>query len=60
MLVRFARDESGSTAIEYALVASLIAMAIIVALTMLSNATQETYERISSAVQDASQNGGNS
>lgn len=33
MLVRFLADEEGSTALEYALVASLIAMALVTVLT---------------------------
>ncbi len=35
---RFARDERGATAIEYALIASLIAMAIVTGVTMVGTA----------------------
>jgi len=33
LITRFAKDESGATAIEYGLIAALISVAIIVALT---------------------------
>ena len=37
---RFVRDESGATAIEYGLIAALIAVAIITAVTALGGATE--------------------
>lgn len=43
MLIRFAKQEDGTTAIEYALIACLIAVAIIVALTSLSSSVSGLY-----------------
>lgn len=40
---RFATDESGATAIEYGLIASLIAVAIIAALNSLSTKLSGTF-----------------
>jgi pilus assembly protein Flp/PilA len=40
---RFIADESGATAIEYGLIAALIAVAIIAALTALSGNLQNTF-----------------
>ena len=36
--VRFARDESGATAIEYALIATFVGLALVVGMTDLGNA----------------------
>lgn len=44
---RFAADESGATAIEYGLIASLIAVAIIGALTTMSGKLQSTFGKVS-------------
>lgn len=43
---RFAADESGATAIEYGLIASLIAVAIITALTTLGTKLSSTLTRV--------------
>jgi len=45
---RFIVDESGATAIEYALIASLIAVAIIVSITVLGTQLQNTFNEVSS------------
>ncbi len=41
-------NNSGATAIEYALIASLIAVAIIVSLTVLGSQLQNTFNEVSS------------
>lgn len=44
---RFVADESGATAIEYGLIASLIAVAIITALTTMSGKLNATFGSVS-------------
>jgi pilus assembly protein Flp/PilA len=44
----FIANESGATAIEYALIASLIAVAIIVSITALGSKLQNTFNEVSS------------
>jgi pilus assembly protein Flp/PilA len=44
---RLVADESGATAIEYALIASLIAVAIIVSITVLGSQLQNTFNEVS-------------
>ena len=46
-LKRFANDKSGATAIEYALIASLVSVAIIAALTTMSGKLQATFGEVS-------------
>ena len=46
-------DESGATAIEYGLIAALIAVAIIGALTALGGALTNIFERISDNLNSA-------
>ena len=43
---RFAQDESGATAIEYGLIAALIAVVIITALTTLGGNLEKTLENV--------------
>jgi pilus assembly protein Flp/PilA len=45
-LSRFAKDESGATAIEYGLIAALIAVAIIAALTTLGQNISQTFKKV--------------
>ncbi len=45
--VRFLKDESGATAIEYGLIAALIAVAIIGAVTAVGDNTSQTFDNIS-------------
>lgn len=45
-LKRFAVDEFGATAIEYALIASLVAVAIIASLTAMSSKLQNTFNEV--------------
>jgi pilus assembly protein Flp/PilA len=47
ILKRFAADESGATAIEYGLIAALIAVAIIVAATTLGGNLSSLFNNIS-------------
>ena len=44
---RFAHDESGATAIEYGLIAALIAVAAIAAMTTLGTKLTSTFEAVS-------------
>lgn len=44
---RFVQDESGATAIEYGLIASLIALAIITAVTSLGTKLGITFTKVS-------------
>ena len=46
LFARFVKDESGATAIEYGLIAALIALAIMVGAEMLGNAINNQFERI--------------
>lgn len=47
---QFWKDESGATAIEYGLIAGLIAVVIIGALTALGTSIQNKFETIASAL----------
>jgi len=46
----YIQDESGATAIEYALIASLIAMALVGALTSLGTRLSSEFTEVSSAL----------
>ncbi|MEQ8967932.1 MAG: Flp family type IVb pilin [Azospirillaceae bacterium] len=50
---RFLKDESGATAIEYALIAALIAIAIIGGLQALSTQLNTTFGTVESALAGA-------
>lgn len=47
---RFLKDESGATAIEYGLIAALISVAIITAVTTVGDNLTTTFDSISSAL----------
>jgi len=47
---RFVRDESGATAIEYGLIAALIAVVIIGAVTTVGGNLSATFQTVGSAV----------
>jgi pilus assembly protein Flp/PilA len=47
LLARFACDNSGATAIEYGLIASLIAVAIIAAVTTVGTNLKTTFTEVS-------------
>lgn len=53
MLNQLIQDESGATAIEYGLIAGLISVAIIVALTTLGGSLDTLFQTISAAVDSA-------
>jgi pilus assembly protein Flp/PilA len=50
LIARFVKDESGATAIEYGLIAALIALAIITGATALGNALNAKFTSISTRV----------
>ena len=50
---RFAADESGATAIEYGLIAALIAVGIIVAATTLGGSLSDLFNRIAGRLNNA-------
>lgn len=47
MLSKFVKDESGATAIEYGLLAALVAVVLIVALTALGSKLSGTFNNVS-------------
>jgi len=49
-ILAFLRDESGATAIEYGLIAALIALVIITAVTSVGTSLQATFTSIATAV----------
>ncbi|CAI9413791.1 hypothetical protein ANOBCDAF_03037 [Pleomorphomonas sp. T1.2MG-36] len=53
LVSRFLNDESGATAIEYGLIASLIAVAIITAATTLGGNISATFNSISEQIKPA-------
>ena len=50
---RFKNDESGATAIEYGLIAALIALAIVTGATALGNALSAKFSSISTQLSSA-------
>ena len=53
MFARFLKDESGATAIEYGLIAALIAVAATVAMGQLGNSVKNTFETVSGKMDNA-------
>ena len=53
MIARFLKDESGATAIEYGLIASLIAVAIIAGATALGNQLSDSFNFIKGKIKTA-------
>ena len=51
-VLRFAKDESGATAIEYGLIASLIAVAMIVGATSIGTQLQTKFSKIASTIEN--------
>jgi pilus assembly protein Flp/PilA len=47
LIKKFVANESGATAIEYALIASLVAVAIIASITVLGSKLQNTFNEVS-------------
>ncbi len=56
LLNRFVADESGATAIEYGLIAAVIAVAIITALNTLSGKLQNTFNYVGNQLSTATTN----
>ncbi len=50
LFARFAQDESGATAIEYGLIAALISVGIIGAVTLLGTNLQTVFGQVSTAL----------
>jgi pilus assembly protein Flp/PilA len=55
MIKRFVKDESGATAIEYGLIAALLSVAVITALSAVSDQLTSTYEKVESELKKANQ-----
>ncbi|MDD3528997.1 MAG: Flp family type IVb pilin [Gallionellaceae bacterium] len=53
-LKQFIRDEEGATAVEYALIVALIAVAIILSLQGVRDALIDVFEKIATTLSDAS------
>jgi len=53
MFMNFLRDESGATAIEYGLIAGLVAVAIIAALTALGTELDGLFSGVAGEVESA-------
>ncbi len=57
-IVDFLREEDGATALEYALIAGLVALAIVVAVTQFGGALNTLFQRLTTAVTGATPAGG--
>ena len=57
-LMLFLKDDSGATAIEYGLIAALVAVACIAALTAVGGSLQDIYMEVSSELDGAITSGG--
>ncbi|MEM6827854.1 MAG: Flp family type IVb pilin [Pseudomonadota bacterium] len=57
---KLARDEQGATAIEYGLIAALIAVAAITAMQSLGNSLEDTFQGISTTLDDNAVGGASS
>ncbi len=53
ILSRFAKDESGATAIEYGLIAAIVGVGIIVGLNALRDSLSTAFTDIGTTVEDA-------
>ncbi len=53
--IAFARDESGVTSIEYALIGSLIAVVIVLSVTNVGTAVSELYQLVADVVATAAE-----
>jgi pilus assembly protein Flp/PilA len=50
LFVRFSKDESGATAIEYGLIAGLIGVVIITAVTAVGTSVSTQFSKVASAL----------
>jgi len=53
LFARFVKNESGATAIEYGLIAALIALAIMVGAGAVGNAIDAKFDEVASELNDA-------
>ena len=53
LIARFVKDESGATAIEYGLIAALVAVAAITAMASLGNSLSNTFTLVSNQMTNA-------
>ena len=53
LIARFAKDESGATAIEYGLIAALIALAIMVGAGALGNSLDAKFQSLATTLDSA-------
>lgn len=53
LLSRFLNDKSGATAIEYGLIAALVSVAIIGAITTMGGNLTDTFTAVATALSDA-------
>ena len=53
LIARFVKDESGATAIEYGLIAALIAMSIIAGAGLIGNELDEKFNSIATSLDAA-------
>jgi pilus assembly protein Flp/PilA len=53
IFTRFSTDQSGATAIEYALIAGLVTIAIIASLNLFSGATTNLFNLVSNTLQNS-------
>ena len=53
MIKEFLRDESGATAIEYGLIAALVSIAAIAAMSAMGNSLSDMFNTVSSELQNA-------
>ena len=51
LFARFVADESGATAIEYALIAAIVGIGIIVALGNMKQELNNTFDKVTSTLQ---------
>ena len=49
-LLKFIKDEDGVTAVEYAVMAALIALVVIAGATVLGTATNATFSQVANAI----------
>ena len=52
-LIRFLKDEEGVTALEYGLIAALIAVVIIVAVSLVGNELSDTFSYVGGKLRDS-------
>ena len=53
LVARFAKDESGATAIEYGLIAALIGIAIMLGASLVGNSLNNLFQRIANKLNGA-------